>query len=332
MRVLVLGGTRFIGVATVEELVSHGHQVAVFHTGRSESDRSAPVEHVHGDRRDVAALQSAIDQTGAEALVDTCAYSRADVVAVLQALPPSMRTVVLSSQDVYRAFDTMRRAAAATDPVPVDESSPVRGTDQRYLFRGTPAPPGVAVDPDTYENLDVEEGYRAVGATVLRLPAVYGERDYVRREEPLLGRLRAGRRRIPIGAGNLLWSRGYVGDVAGAIRLALECDAAVGQVFNIAEARTWTMEQWAARVLAMAASDAELVRVPDPLVAEDLGLTRAFPQHLLVSSAKARQTLGWSDTDPDAALGRSVAWYLGHPPADTPGDFEADDRALEAVG
>ena len=36
MRVIVLGGTRFIGRATVEELVAAGHEVMVVHRGRLE--------------------------------------------------------------------------------------------------------------------------------------------------------------------------------------------------------------------------------------------------------------------------------------------------------
>jgi hypothetical protein len=31
-------------------------------------------------------------------------------------------------------------------------------------------------------------------------------------------------------------------------------------------------------------------------------------------------------------LRRSVAWHLAHPPGDAPGDFSADDRALDPAG
>ena len=335
MRVLVIGGTRFIGAAIVEDLAVHGHEVSVFHTGRSEAADLPPVHHVHGDRHDVGALRDAIAGTRADVLVDTCAYSTADARAAIDALSSpggSVPVVVLSSQDVYRAFATLRAVGAATDAVPLDERAALRPSEQRYLFRGERSVPAVSIDPDTYENLDVEDAYREVAATVLRLPAVYGERDYVRREESVLRRVRSGRRWIPIGAGTLLWSRGYVRDVAGAIRLAVESPAVRGETFNVAEARSWTMEQWAAKVLEAAGSDAELVRVPDAVVPADLGLTRTFPQHVLVDSTKIRASLGWTDSDPDEALRRSVGWHLDHPPADAPDDdFHDDDRALAAV-
>jgi nucleoside-diphosphate-sugar epimerase len=330
MRVLVIGGTRFVGAAIVEDLVSGGHAVSVFHTGRSEPEGFPVVDHVHGDRRERDVIRRALADAPPDAIVDTCAYSTADAGAVVDALATRpIPVVVLSSQDVYRAFVALRSGTAATDAVPIDETSPLRTPAQRYLFRGGPPMPVTRVDPDTYENLDVEEAYAEVRATVLRLPAVYGERDYIGREEPLLRRLRAGRRRIPIGAGTLLWSRGYVRDVAAAVRLALESPGAIGQTFNVAERRSWTMAQWAAKVLEVAGGGAELVPVPDDRVPDDLALTRAVPQHLLADSTRIRTVLGWTETDPDDALGRSVRWHLEHPPRHTgDDDFAADDRAL----
>ncbi|HEX8134734.1 MAG TPA: NAD-dependent epimerase/dehydratase family protein [Actinomycetes bacterium] len=183
-----------------------------------------------------------------------------------------------------------------------------------------------------YEKLDVEAAYLAREATVCRLPMVYGERDYQRREEPLLRRVRAGRDRVPTGAGSWLWTRGYVGDVAAGVRLALESEAAVAEVLNLGEARTWTMGLWARHVLEAAGSAAELVRVPDVLLPDDLQPLGSVAQHLLVDSSKARDLLGWTETDPHEALHRSVAWHLANPPEDASGDFAGDDRALAAAG
>nr|MDQ3724539.1 NAD-dependent epimerase/dehydratase family protein [Actinomycetota bacterium] len=51
MRILVLGGTRFLGLALVHELLEAGHSVAVVHRGEHEPEGLAGVEHVHVDRR-----------------------------------------------------------------------------------------------------------------------------------------------------------------------------------------------------------------------------------------------------------------------------------------
>ena len=77
---------------------------------------------------------------------------------------------------------------------------------------------------------------------------------------------------------------------------------------------------------------AELVRVPDVLLPDDLKPLGTVAQHLLVDSSKARDLLGWTETDRHEALARSVAWHLANPPPDADADFSADDGALAAAG
>lgn len=321
MRVAILGGTRFIGVAVAEELLSAGHQVTVVHRGLTEPDGLPDLPHVHADRRDVEAVSAAL--RGVEAVVDTCAFATADAEALLAARGDA-RVVVLSSMDTYRAFAGVR-TGVATDPVPLDEDSPVR--PERYPFRGHEHLNG-DIDTETYEKLDVEDAVLPAGATILRLPLVYGERDNHRREEFVLRRVRAGRRRIPIGAGTWLWTRGWVRDVARAVRLAAERDDLAGVLLNVGERRTWSMRQWAEAIVTAAGADTEVVTVADQALPEDLGLTASQPQHLLVDSSRARGLLGWVETDPEEAVRASVAWHLEHPPADADADFTADDAAL----
>ena len=50
VKLLVIGGTRFVGRAFVELAVRHGHDVAVFHRSVSEPEDFPSVEHLHGDR------------------------------------------------------------------------------------------------------------------------------------------------------------------------------------------------------------------------------------------------------------------------------------------
>jgi nucleoside-diphosphate-sugar epimerase len=323
MRVMVLGGTRFIGAAVVEELHANGHELLVVHRGEHEPADLPEADHLHADRQDLPHLRGPVDDFDPEAVVDVCAYSAADAETALAAVG-DVRLLVVSSMDVYRAFGAVL-AGTETDALPVDETSPVRS--ERYPYRGRSHP---SADTDSYEKLDVEAAYLAREATVCRLPMVYGERDHQRREEPLLRRARAGRDRVPTGSGGWLWTRGYVRDVAAGIRLALESDACLAEVLNLGEARTWSMGLWARHVLEAAGAGAELVRVPDVLLPDDLKALGTIPQHLLVDSSKARDLLGWTETDPHEALHRSVAWHLANPPEGADADFTADDRALAA--
>jgi nucleoside-diphosphate-sugar epimerase len=320
MRIVVFGGTRFIGRAIVEELSRAGHQLLVAHRGEVEPKDFPDVEHLHGLRADLGQHAEAIAAFAPEGVVDTFGMTRAGARVALDAAPGDLPRVMLSSVDVYRAYDGLRQNRE-TDPVPLTEEAAVR--EVRFPYKGQF--PGM----DEYEKLDVEEEYLAVGGTVLRLPMVYGPRDGQRREEFILRRVRAGRSKIPVGAGTWISSHGYAGDIAVATRLAVENPAARGQIFNVAEQASPTEVQWAREILAAAGSDAELVRVPDEVLPDDLGVTAAIPQHLQVDSCKARTVLGWRESPRAATIKISVDWHLANPPAEADEDFSADDAALE---
>ncbi|HKC83971.1 MAG TPA: NAD-dependent epimerase/dehydratase family protein [bacterium] len=318
---MVLGGTRFIGRATVDELAAAGDQVMVVHRGVLEPDDMPDVQHLHCERAELVEHRAELEHFAPDSLIDCRALTRRDAETALEALPDLKRRVVISSVDVYRAFGALH-VDGETDPVPLDEDSPVR--PERYPYRGKM--PGM----DDYDKLDVEDVYLPRGATVLRLPMVYGEHDYQRREEFLLRRLRAGRKRIPFGGGTWLTCRGYVRDVARAVRLALTKPVA-GEVMNICEDRSYSMGMWTRMILQAAGSDAELVRVADDLLPEDLKFTGTMSQHIAATAHKARTLLGWTTADPFESLKTTVRWHLNNPPPDADADFEADDRALNSV-
>ena len=319
MRIVVLGGTRFIGRAIVEQLAAAGHELLIVHRGQLEPPDLPAARHLHTDRPGLASHGEEIASFQPEAVIDCRALTRADAEAALEAIRGDMRWIVISSLDVYRAFGAVNDGVE-TDPVPLDEWSPVRA--ERYPYRGKV--PGM----EQYDKLDVEEMYLPRGATVLRLPMVYGEHDYQLREEFILRRVRAGRSRIPFGGGTWLTCRGYVRDVARGVELALLNPAAAGQIFNLCEDRTYSVRMWARMILEAAASRAELVRVADDALPEDLKLTGTMSQHIAASARKARTLLTWTTSDPVETLRTTVRWHLANPPANPDLDFSPDDRAL----
>ena len=50
MKLLILGGTQFVGRALTAQALADGHEVTLFHRGRTNEDLFPETEHVHGDR------------------------------------------------------------------------------------------------------------------------------------------------------------------------------------------------------------------------------------------------------------------------------------------
>src|SRR5579862_1518154 len=100
MRILVIGGTGFVGVPLVRELARLGHSVIVFHRGHTPADLPAGhVEHLLGSRQDLAALRPRVDL-----VIDLILSSGAQAEALMQIFRGvATRVVAASSIDVYRA-------------------------------------------------------------------------------------------------------------------------------------------------------------------------------------------------------------------------------------
>jgi 2'-hydroxyisoflavone reductase len=99
MRVLLLGGTGFIGRAITERCLAEGHQVTLFHRGLSSPGAFPEAEHLIGDRTvDVSALEG----RRFDVCFDTSAYEVAVVRASARAIRhPGLNYVFVSSVSVY---------------------------------------------------------------------------------------------------------------------------------------------------------------------------------------------------------------------------------------
>ena len=102
MRLLILGGTVFLGRHLVEASFERGHEVTLFNRGRSGPDLFPQVESLHGDRDgDIAAL----DGRSWDAVVDTSGYVTRVVRASAELLAGKVgHYTFVSSISVYRDF------------------------------------------------------------------------------------------------------------------------------------------------------------------------------------------------------------------------------------
>ncbi|MFH8571838.1 NAD-dependent epimerase [Streptomyces sp. NPDC017993] len=119
MRLLVIGGTVFLGKAFVADALSRGWQVTTFHRGRSGTDLPG-VQVVNGDRESAADLARLAGHGPWDAVVDVCGYAPGTVGAAARALS--------GRADAYLYISSIN-ALAPWPAAPVDESSPLHPCD-----------------------------------------------------------------------------------------------------------------------------------------------------------------------------------------------------------
>ena len=86
MRILVIGGTRFVGRYVVAAALSRGHEVTLLHRGLTGADLFPAAEHLKADRNDAAAVAELLAGKTFDATVDVCAYFPRQVRELADAL------------------------------------------------------------------------------------------------------------------------------------------------------------------------------------------------------------------------------------------------------
>jgi nucleoside-diphosphate-sugar epimerase len=332
MKILVIGGTGFIGRPLVRELVGLGHHVSVFHRGATPADPVA--ESILGERSDLPRLRPRAD-----VVIDLILSSGPQAEQLMTAFRGvAGRVVAASSIDVYRACGILHGIEdGPLEPVPLTEESALRTRLRTY-------PPDLVrvmqkvfgwLDED-YDKIPVERvilGDAQLPGTVLRLPMIYGPGDSLHRFHPVLKRIDDGRRQILFEEGLAAWRspRGYVDNVAAALALAAVSARAAGRVYNVAETPAYSELDWARQIAAAAGWPGEFVVLPDGRMPAHLRRPGNTAQHWEADSARIRRELGYSE--PVAlheAIRRTIAWERAHPPAEFnpyPFDYAAEEAA-----
>jgi 2'-hydroxyisoflavone reductase len=306
MRLLILGGTRFVGHAIAVSAVARGWKVVTFNRGLSGAD--VPGVHVlRGDRTHSADLAELVSAGPWDAVVDTSGYVPREVLACCERLAPvAGRYVFMSTVSVYRGW-----------PVePLSETSEV-------LYCPADAGPDYGEDvedgPTSYGyqksgcELAVASTFGTERSVLLRPGVVLGPREYVGRLPWWLSRVAAGGRVLAPGSPGRSIQPVDVRDLAEfAIHLVAR---EVAGAYNVtAPVGRETFGGLLEACAEATGSNAEFVWVPDEqLVAQgvrqwsEMPLWRTFPGVWQVSS-DAAQAQGLSCRPLAATVSETWSW------------------------
>jgi nucleoside-diphosphate-sugar epimerase len=339
MRILILGGSGFIGRHLVPQLLDAGHAVGIVQRPHSEVEIPEGAEPLRADRRDLREHARDLRAFAPDIVVDLILSSGRQATELVDLFAGyAARLVAITSADVYRAasvlhgFDT-----GPLEPMPLTEESALRATADTYPPAQIAILKGVFgwLD-DAYDKVAVEKALRGnegLATTILRLPMIYGPGDRLHRLYPIVKRVDDQRPAILIGASVAAWRgpRSYVENVAAAIALAATSSRAAGRTYNVAEHPSFTELEWTQLVAREAGFRGEIKVLPDDITPAHLRLLGRTDQHWVLDSTRIRSELGYRESVPlSEALRRTIEWERANPP-ETPlvaFNYPAEDAVL----
>lgn len=333
MRILIIGGTRFIGPSVVRRLFEAGHNVTLFHRGETKADLQ--VQQIYGDRHDLPSFTAEFKTAAPDVVLDMIPFTEEEARTLMRVFKGLTRRVVaISSADVYRAYGRLLRLESGEpDPVPLNEDAPLR--ESLYPHRAHAE--GLDDFKYHYDKILVERvvmSDAALPGTVLRLPAVYGPGDPQHRLFGYLKRMDDHRPAILLEEkqARWRWTRGYVENVADAIALAVTDERAANRIYNVGELEALTEIDWVHAIGHAAGWDGEIIVMPKDSLPHHMTTDSDYAHHLVTDTSRIRSEIGYHErVSLKEALHETINWERAHPSAGVDPaqfDYTAEDDAL----
>jgi len=301
MKILLIGGTRFLGRYIVGDLVRRGHEVVVLNRGNHPPVPEA-ADAIRCDKSDRDAFGKALTREHWDAVIDTI-LSDEDLAFVVKVLRGRVDHFIhTGSIGVYAPY---RR-------VPARESDPLAESDAVYAFNQKLRQDHVLMRA----HLEA-----AFPATVLRMSNIYGPGDvpldgWGGRAPEFFRMLRQGKTLPIANDGRALLHPGHVHDLARAFGDALDRPGiSIGQIYNIGGDRAIMMKDYVTLIAEQMGVEARLEFLPPDAILERFskltnrrGLLFAC-EHMCCDISKAERDLGWRPVIRlDVGLAANVAW------------------------
>lgn len=323
-KVLVIGGTLFIGRTLVKELVHAGHEVTILHR-KSRHNLGKKIGNIMADRNDPDAMKKALAGKNFDVVYDNVynlerGTTAAQVEATARACGNNLhRYIFMSSIAAYGdGLNHHEGDALAPDDHP-DAYVRNKAMTERTLFR-----------------MHQRNGFPVV---TLRPPFIYGPGNPLYREAFFWDRLREARPIILPGDGRRLMQFVYIKDLVSACLKVMDAPDVEGHAFNISNPRPLTQVEAVEAFAKAAGKEATFVRWPRERILRAggspmgpklyFGLYFDLPAITVVVN-KAQRVLKFKPVDFGVGLKETYRWYLRNGEFPKP-DYSFEDALIDAA-
>ncbi len=246
MKVLVMGGTQFNGLALVHELARTGHDVTILNRGKTNAVLPRSVRRLIGDRTDHDRLREVFRDEEFDCIQDMSAYHPEDVRLMIEMFRGRTGHYIFAGSTVIYA---------PSGVLPIGEDHPVdRGPRQNEY--------------GLHKLLCEDElirAHRTTGfpATIVPFSMVFGPRNIMPdREQRMFARLLTNRPVFIPGDGSTLGQVGHVDDQARALRMMMGNPITFGKRYNLTGGQYYSDNGYVDTFASVVGVEARKVHVP----------------------------------------------------------------------
>jgi nucleoside-diphosphate-sugar epimerase len=250
MKVLVMGGTQFNGLAVVRELIRTGHDVTILNRGKTEAPIPRGVHRLYADRTDHDAMRKVLGGLEFDCIQDISAYKLEDVKLMTELFRGRVGHYIFASSTVIYEPSNL---------LPITEDHPVDRGDRQNEY---------GMSKILCEDYLIKE-HRENGfpVTIAAFSMVFGPRNIIPdREQRMFMRILKGRKVMIPGDGTTVGQVGHVDDEARAMRMLMLKPQTYGKRYNVTGGDYYTDEGYVDTFASILERDVEKVFIPRDLM------------------------------------------------------------------
>ena len=233
-KVLVIGGSGFVGKALIPTLINSGNKISVLNRGTHRVEGAVQLVADRDDLQDVSRHAAAFD-----VVIDTSGYTRQQVETAVSVFGSSAgKWIHLSSAAVY-------------------QETPNRLPNEEDALGGAEIWGDYGVDKSGADEFLIAQ--KECSIAILRPPYLYGPNNANDRETFVWSRVLTGRPIVVPGDGSAKLQFLHVQDLANIIAHLADADFGIRAIYNVAEPEKMNAEMWVRRVAAASGEKANII-------------------------------------------------------------------------